>query len=284
MDSPSTFFDTSDLFESAHKIPLPEFFQQLKTNEVGLSSAEAARRLQQFGPNALTGKKRIPEYIKFLRQFKNYFAVLLIIGGLLALLADKLDRGQGYFYISCALFGVVLLNANFTYIQERQTERIMESFSRMLPRMVTIMRNGLTLRLEAQYVVPGDLMLLQEGDRICADGRLIEQNQMKIDPSSLTGESEPELRHLQATHANIMESRNMVFSGALVQSSNGKAIIYATGMATQIGCIVQLTHETQESISPIGKELRYFIKIISSIALFLALSFSSSVWQQVKGL
>jgi sodium/potassium-transporting ATPase subunit alpha len=102
---------------------------------------------------------------------------------------------------------------------------------------------------------------------------LIEQNNLKIDLSSLTGESEPELRHLEATHENIIESRNMVFSGTLVQTGNGKAIVYATGLDTQIGNIVQLTHETEETESPIRKELKHFIKIISSIAIFLGVTF-----------
>jgi len=116
-------------------------------------------------------------------------------------------------------------------------------------------------------------MLIAEGDRICADGRLIEQNRLKVDLSSLTGESEPQLRHLECTHNNILESRNMVFSGTLVQSGNGRAIVYGTGMNTQIGQIVQLTRETQEVETPIRRELKHFIRIISTIAIILGIVF-----------
>jgi sodium/potassium-transporting ATPase subunit alpha len=264
---------SAEFLQSAHKIPLTDLLQQLGCDENGLSNAEADRRIRELGPNILTGKKKTPEILKFLLQFRNYFAILLIIGGCLALLAEQLDPGVGHLYIAYALFGVVVLNAVFTYIQERQSERIMESFSRMLPQMVTVLRDDKPERTGAEHVVPGDVMLLYEGDRICADGRLLEQNQMKIELSSLTGESEPELRHIDATHENILESRNMVFSGTMVQSGDGKALVYGTGMHTQIGRIVQLTRETQQVETPIRKELKYFIRIISFIAMFLGILF-----------
>ena len=200
-----------DFLQFAHTVPIQELLQRLQSSDKGLDSAAAVRRLQVHGTNVLRGKKKTPELVKFLGQFRNYFAILLIFGGSFALLAERLDPGKGNLYIAVALFGVVLLNAIFTYIQEHQTERIMESFSKMLPQMVTVLRDGKQQSIRAGQVVPGDVMLLNEGDRICADGRLLNHNQLKIDLSSLTGESEPQLRHLEATHANILESRNMVF-------------------------------------------------------------------------
>jgi sodium/potassium-transporting ATPase subunit alpha len=257
----------------AHKIPLEEFYATLRSNDNGLTSSESSSRLLNFGSNELNTIQKTPEYLKFLRQFANFFAFLLMTGGCLALLADYLDPDKGNFYIACALFGVVVLNAVFTYLQEHQSEKIMESFRDILPQMVTVSRDGESRKIHASELVPGDLMLIEEGDRISADARLIEQNALKIDLSSLTGESEPELRHLEATHENIIESRNMVFSGTLVQSGNGKAVVYATGLNTQIGNIVQLTQDTEESETPIRKELKHFIKVISSIAIFLGVTF-----------
>ena len=259
--------------DNAHKISLDELFHHLDANGSGLTRKEAGERLSTIGPNILKAKKQKSELIKFVLQFKNFFAILLIFGGALAMLAEHLDPDQGNLYIASALFGVVLLNAIFTYIQEHQSEKIMESFKKMLPQMVTVLRNKNPVEIDASEVVPGDVMLITEGDRICADGRLIDENKLKIDLSSLTGESEPELRHLECTHENILESRNMVFSGTLVQSGNGKAIVYATGMQTQIGNIVQLTKDTEEIEIPIRKELKYFIKIISSIAIILGILF-----------
>ncbi len=257
----------------AHQVDISTLLSDLSSDEEGLSSPEARRRLGTYGANVLTGKKKESELIKFLRLFRNYFAVLLIIGGLLALVSERLEPGQGNLYIAYALLAVVLLNATFTYIQEHQTERIMESFTRLLPQMVTVLRDGQPTSIPADAVVPGDVMLLSEGDRVCADGRLLEHSQLKIDLSSLTGESEPQLRHLEATSPDILESRNMVFSGTLVQSGDGKAIIYSTGMNTQLGHVVKLTKETEEVETPIRQELRRFTRIIGFIAIVLGVLF-----------
>jgi sodium/potassium-transporting ATPase subunit alpha len=259
----------------AHKISLAELEQALTCEGIGLDGAEALNRLAQFGSNELHARKDVPEIIKFLRQFRNFFALLLFAGAALAFLADYLKPGEGNFYIAVALLTVVLINALFTYAQEHEGERIMESFRNMLPPMIYAVRDGQVSRIEARLLVPGDVMLLEEGDRVPADGRLIEVNQLKVDHSALTGESEPQLRGLNCTHENLLESRNMVFSGTLVQSGNGKALVYGTGMNTQIGKIVQLTKETTQVETPIRKELQYFIRIISTIAISLGVLFFS---------
>jgi sodium/potassium-transporting ATPase subunit alpha len=257
----------------AHQVDINLLLDDLSSSEGGLTSSEATKRLEIYGSNNLKAKEKASELVKFLRLFLNYFAVLLIVGGLLALVAERLEPGQGNLYIAYALFAVVLLNVIFTYIQEHQTERIMESFGKLLPQMVTVLRDGQATSIRADAVVPGDVMLLSEGDRICADGRLLEHAQLKIDLSSLTGESEPQLRHLESTSPNILESRNMVFSGTLVQSGDGKAIVYSTGMNTQFGHVVKLTKETEEAETPIRRELRRFTRIIGFIAIVLGVLF-----------
>ena len=180
-------FDVKD----PHLIPLEELYQEIGTCESGLTADVIATRQAVCGPNELRVRTDVPIYMRFLRQFKNFFAVLLIVGGLLAVLAEKLDPGSGSIYIAIALFAVVLLNAIFTFVQEEQSERIMESFKKMLPSMVRARRQGIVLEIEAKELVPGDIMLLYEGDKIPADGRLISSNELKVDLSSLTGESEP---------------------------------------------------------------------------------------------
>lgn len=256
-----------------HSIPLSALAQQLNCTIAGLGSTEANARLTQYGYNELHVRKETPELVKFFRQLTNFFALLLIAGSALAFLADYLQPGQGNFYIGVALLVVVLLNALFSYVQEHESDRIMESFRNMLPQMINVLRDGAVTRIAARLLVPGDVILIEEGDRIPADGRLIEVNQLKVDHSSLTGESEPQLRKLECTHDTLLESRNMVFSGTLVQSGNGKALIYGTGMDTQIGQIVQLTKETVTIETPIRKELHRFIRIISGIALTLGTLF-----------
>jgi sodium/potassium-transporting ATPase subunit alpha len=256
-----------------HKLPLPSLYDELGSSARGLTEEEAARRLEQHGPNELRVRQDVPEFVKFLLQFKNFFGLLLMVGGMLAIAAERLDPGQGNLYIAIALLGVVLLNAVFTYIQERQSERIMESFRRMLPAMVTVLRDGSARRAHAQALVPGDLILLHEGDRVPADGRLIAASEFEVDCASLTGESEPQRLDPEACHENILESRNMVFSGTLVQSGEGRVLVCNTGMSTQIGSIVALTKATEETETPIHRELSYFIEVISAIAIFLGMLF-----------
>jgi len=269
----ATGSSSDDWQRNAHKLSLDRLYALVDSRPNGLTRAEAEQRLERHGPNELRVKKDTPEIVKFLRNFTNFFAILLLIGAALAFLAEWLDPFNGNLYIAFALVAVVLLNATFTYIQEHQSESIMESFRNMLPPLINVLRDGKQVKIEARLVVPGDVILLEEGDKIPADGRLIEINGLKVDHSALTGESEPQLRKLICTHKNILESRNMVFSGTLVQSGNGKAVVYGTGMETQIGKIVQLTKQTEQVETPIRKELNHFIEVISTIAIVLGTLF-----------
>jgi len=256
-----------------HKIRLEHLYRGLGSSHIGLSSEEARSRLERYGFNILETKKNRPIILKFLKQFTNFFALLLMTGAILAFIAEYLAPGQGNIYISIALAGVVVLNSIFTFIQEYKSEKIMETFKKMLPEKSDVLRDGKIKRIESKELVPGDIILLSEGDKVPADGRLIEQNALKVDNSSITGESEPQLRKLMCTHENILESRNMVFSGTLVQAGNGKALVYSTGMHTEIGKIVRLTKETKRVKTPLHKELSHFIKVISSIAIILGIGF-----------
>jgi sodium/potassium-transporting ATPase subunit alpha len=256
-----------------YKIPLPEFLQRLGVDDSGLSEQEASRRLQECGPNVLeeTGKESI--LIKYLKQFWNFFSILLIIGAFLAFLAEYLDPGKGNLYIGIAIGLVVVLNSTFTFVQEYQAAKTMESFRQLLPPHAKVLRDGKIRDILASELVVGDIFLIEEGDKIPADGRLIETNSLKVDHSTITGESEPQLRSLECTHPNILECRNMVFSGTLVQSGNGKAVVFGTGQNTQIGNLAILTEQILSVDTPIRKELNRFIKIISAIAIFLGVSF-----------
>lgn len=176
-----------------HQQSLSAVFDELESSAEGLSTTEATARLETRGRNELKIGKETPEIVKFLLQFKNFFALLLIVGGALAMTAERLDPGNGNLYIAFALLGVVLLNAGFTYFQERQSERIMDSFKKMLPSEITAFRDGRQREVSVAELVPGDVVVLHEGDRVPADGRLIVAKELKIDNPSLTGESEPQL-------------------------------------------------------------------------------------------
>ncbi len=262
------------MFDAPHTSPIKGLIAKLESSAQGLSPEAAQERLEQYGRNALQAGKSTPEWVKFLRQFKNFFAILLIGGGALAMSAERLDPGQGNLYIAIALIGVVFLNACFTYFQELQSERIMDSFRNMLPSMVTTLRGGCDpLTVPAEDLVPGDVIILHEGDKVPADGRLLEASHFKVDLASLTGESEPQLLDPDRSHANVLESPNMVFSGTLVQNGEARVLVCKTGMQTQIGGIVALTSATESVETPIHRELKHFIKIISAIAIFLGVTF-----------
>ncbi|KKG08969.1 cation-transporting P-type ATPase [Methanosarcina sp. 2.H.A.1B.4] len=256
-----------------HLISLPEFLKRFETDENGLNEQEATRRLQECGPNILeeAGKESILK--RYVRQFRNFFAVLLTVGAILSFLGEYLDPGKGNLYIGVALFAVVLLNGTFTFVQEYQAAKTMESFRQLLPPHAKVFRDGKVRDVLASELVVGDVVLIEEGDKVPADGRLIETNSLKVDNSTLTGESEPQLRSLECTNSNLLECRNMVFSGTLVQSGNGKVVVFGTGQDTQIGSLATLTEQTLSVDTPIRKELNHFIKIISAIAIFLGITF-----------
>ncbi len=256
-----------------HLCPLNELFEHLDTSDKGLTSETVTKRIEEVGTNELRVKQDVPEIVKFLRQFKNFFALLLFAGSALALFAEQLDPGVGNLYIAIALFAVTVLNATFTYVQEHQSEKIMESFRKLMPSMVRVYRDGSVVEIDASMIVPGDVIRLSEGDRVPADGRLLKDNLLRVNLSSLTGESEAVLLDSNHQHNNMLESHNMVFSGSLIESGESLVLVCSTGMNTQIGKIVQLTKETKVVQTPIGKELNYFIRIISSIAIFLGVLF-----------
>ncbi len=256
-----------------HQVSLDELLERLNSSESGLKQEEAIQRLAEYGTNVLedTGKESLLH--KYLKQFWNFFSILLTVGSLLAFIAEWLAPGQGNMYIGIALLVVVVLNSTFTFIQEYQAEKIMASFRQLIPPKARVLRNGEIAEILASGIVVGDVILIEEGDKVPADGRLIEVNSLKVDNSPITGEAEPQLRSLECTHPNILECRNMVFSGTLVQTGNGKAIILGTGANTQIGRLALLTKRTSSVETPLRKELNRFIRIISSIAIFLGISF-----------
>jgi len=149
----------------------------------------------------------------------------------------------------------------------------MATFQKMLPAQADVLRDNKRQSILLTQLVPGDIIFLSEGDKVPADARLLEQNLMKVDHSAITGESEPQLRTTESTHENILETRNVVLSGTLVQSGDGKAIVFATGNMTQMGKIAQLTRKTEDISTPLHKEINRFIRIISIIAIVLGISF-----------
>lgn len=257
---------------------IDQIFHRLASSAAGLSRREAADRLRHDGPNSLPEPRRPGLAVQLGRHLVHRFALLLWAGAALAAVGDFFRPGEGMLLIAGALVVVVLVNALFSYWQERRAERAMAAFRDMLSPRARVLRDQIEIDVDAAEIVVGDVLVVREGDRVPADARLVAATSLKVDNSSLTGESEPQLRTLAVSQAVPLDSRNLIFSGTLVTAGTGRAVVYATGGATEIGRIARVTHETRRAESPIRRELRHFIRTISAIAVVLGLFFFAAGW------
>lgn len=258
---------------SIHKKSIPELLAYLDTSEKGLTNSQLGILRQKYGFNLIPEKKKGLLFFRFAKNLVNLFALLLWLASFLALIGEILEPGQGMLFIAIALVAVIFINALFIFYREYKAERTLEAFKTLMPPKAIVVRDSKEQIIFANELLPGDLILLSEGDKIPADAILIEANALKVNNSSLTGESEPQLRSLKPTHENIMESRNVVFSGTIVSAGNGKAIVFSTGEHTELGKIAKTTLEIAPVTTPLHRELQYFIKIITILAVFLGVCF-----------
>ena len=246
-----------------------EVFSLLESTPEGLSLDEAARRLEERGRNVIEKKRGTPLWRKFVYNFTHFFAIMLWVGGILAFVGKMPELGY-------ACFAVIVINAVFTFWQEFKAEKAIESLQKILPRKARVVRGGPEQEIDAEELVPGDLILLEAGNSISADARLVAVTEMSVNNSALTGESEPQTRRsdaLDIEKAAIADLPNLVFAGTSVSSGSGKAVIYATGMETELGKIAGLTQEVKEEPSPLQKEMSKITKVLAVIATSLGILF-----------
>ncbi|OPY90864.1 MAG: Calcium-transporting ATPase 1 [Syntrophus sp. PtaU1.Bin208] len=250
-----------------------EALRALVSSENGLSETEAAKRLLESGFNEIREVQRTSLAIRFLRQFTHFLALLLWVGAGLAFLSDYLHPGEEMATLGFAIIGVIVINAVFTFIQEYRAEKALEALKKLLPFHVQIFREGKERKVPSREVVPGDVILLSEGDRIPADARLIEESVLKVNNASLTGESEASLRNSLPVQGELLESPNIVFAGTTVTSGSGKALVFATGMGTEFGRIAHLTSTVQPDLSPLQKEIVKATRLVATIAALVGIFF-----------
>ncbi len=241
----------------------------LKSRPAGLSQAETRARLLHYGPNALPPAARRRWYLQLASNFVHLFALLLWVGAFLAWLA-------GMPQLCWAIVVVILINGAFSYWQEYQAERAAEALQALLPRQVTVRRESEERLIAASDVVPGDLLLLTEGVAIPVDARVIVSEGLRVDMSSLTGESRPVPRTAQSVEVAGRVSAalpNLVFAGTSVVSGRGEAVIFATGANTEFGRIAQLTQAQTEQQSPLQKELESVTRVVTLLAVGIGLVF-----------
>ncbi|MFA7346523.1 MAG: cation-transporting P-type ATPase [Desulfurivibrionaceae bacterium] len=248
--------------------------QRLKSSENGLSPQQVARRLREFGPNELATAAKKNYSLAYLGQYTNFFAVLLEGAALLSFVADHYDPGQGSDILGYAILGAVIVNATFTFWQEYRADKAMVELLKLMPTRVSLRRDGVGITTTAREIVPGDIMLLEEGDKVAADGILLEANSLYLNLSSLTGESAPVARTLLPGEAKRhLEARNMVFAGTTVLSGSGIAVASATGNATEFGKIASLTKNVRKAITPMQREIIHITRILTLIALLMGAFF-----------
>ncbi|HEY6962269.1 MAG TPA: cation-transporting P-type ATPase [Gaiellaceae bacterium] len=244
----------------------------MRTQPAGLSAREAARRLAAYGPNRLArrGGRTWPGQLG--RQFSHPLALLLFLAAGLALVA-----GAGV--LAIAILTVILLNALFAFAQERQAERAVEALAAYLPQRAWVRRDGERVEIDAADLVPGDVMLVEEGEKISADAQLL-AGTLEVDLSTLTGESQPVVRAagLDGHHASALDARDTIFSGSAVVSGEATAVVFATGMQTELGRIAALSERVDVEPSPLELQVRRVAWLISIVAVGAGLAFLPIGW------
>ncbi|HVO92172.1 MAG TPA: HAD-IC family P-type ATPase, partial [Terriglobales bacterium] len=253
---------------------------ELQTDlETGLSSAEARARLAHYGHNVLQRARREPWHLKLARNLFSFFAVLLWIAALLCFVPG-VDLPQ----LGIAILVVVFVNGLFAFMQEYKSDRALEMLQQLITQKCRVIRGGTMSEIEAAALVPGDLVVLEEGDLVPADARLIEAFEVEVDNSSLTGESTAARRYKSDQPVLIagkflwIELPNIVFAGTSLLRGRARAVVFGTGMNTEIGKIANLTQDIQTEPSPLQKQLRGTVYAITALAGSLGLAFLFLGW------
>ena len=247
----------------------------------GLSQAEAERRLAQYGPNELASAPPVPKWKKFLAQFKDPLVYLLLAATGISLVAWFIEKanaapgaegGEILPFDAIVIVLILIVNAVLGYIQESKAEEAVEALSQMTAPQTNVLRDGKIARINTVDVVPGDMVVLGEGDSIPADGRLLASASLRVAEASLTGESVPVGKNVDTlAEAKALGDRaNMVFNGTSVTQGTGRAIVTSTGMRTQVGKIADLLQATDDDDSPLQKEMNYVSKILGIAVCIIA--------------
>ncbi len=237
----------------------------LQSRPEGLTRVEAAERLRRFGPNRIEKIRGRPPGLRLLANFTHLMAILLWLGGFVALVADLPQ-------LAVAIWTVNLINGIFSSWQEYKAERAIEALQRLLPVYARVLRDGREERIDVGELVPGDILLLAPGEPISADGRLLEVHQLQIDESTLTGESRP-VGKRSAPTVTGKERSTRIFAGTCVVGGTGKAVVSATGMATEFGRIAALTQGLGKELSPLQREISHLTKVVTAVAVSVGLLF-----------
>jgi Ca2+-transporting ATPase len=245
----------------------------------GLSSNEAKRRLAQHGLNELRAAPPIPIWRKLLAQFRDPLIYLLLGAVAISAVAWEIEGDEALPVDAIVIAGIVLVNAVIGYVQEVKAESAVAALARMTAVTSSVVRDGRIDRVPSTEIVPGDLLVLAEGDSVGADARVVQAAALRVQEASLTGESEPVLKDPSTLLAPVaMGDRvNMVFKGTAVAQGTGRAIVTATGMDTEMGQIAELLEMSEEEPTPLQKEVGRIGRMLGFAVIIIAVAVVATV-------
>ncbi|MGA8145980.1 MAG: cation-transporting P-type ATPase [Gallionellaceae bacterium] len=262
-----------------HKLSPLDAVTSLKSTEAGLSSAEVERRLHEYGSNEVEKAARKPLWLRLIKEFITFFSLILWVAAGLAFFAEWNEPGQGMAKVGYAIVAVILVSGLFSFWQEYRVEQTLAALLKLLPQQTLVLREGKVTRVPVEQLVPGDIVHLEQGDKIPADCRLIEVFGVRVNNAVVTGESLPKAREAGPSEADdLIDSKNIVLAGTSMVSGQAKAVVFATGMHTEFGKIAHLTQTAGEEVSPLRKEIAQLSRLIAILAVLIGLLFFSLGW------
>ena len=254
-------------------------YLELETSAHGLSKDEAIARLEKYGPNVIAKKEKKNIFKEFFKNFISVMAILLWVAGTVSIISCFIAeenpssigilKDPGMLYLGIAIYLVNIINGVFSFIQQFKAGKSTEALSKMLPSYARVIRDGEEIQIESKDLVPGDVMVLQEGDKISADARILNCNDFTCNQSTLDGEATPARKQYEALKEDPESSiriKNVVYAGTSVSTGTARCVVYATAMNTEFGKIASLTQEIDQRKSPLDKEIENMTKSIVTIA------------------
>ena len=255
-----------------HSSSVEEIAKNLKTNiNIGLPDDEAQKRFERYGPNNLKEKKKESIFVKFIKQFNDFMIITLIIAAIISAVVSKLN-GEADYIDSIIIVAIVIFNAIMGLVQEQKAEKSLEALKKMSAPNAKVRRNGRVQEIDAAMVVPGDIVILEAGNYVPADCRLINSYNLKIEESALTGETIPSLKDsskILKENTAMGDLCNMVFATTIVVNGHGEAIVVETGMNTRVGKIAGMIIEDESPETPIQKKLAEVGKILAIACIII---------------
>ena len=251
-----------------------EVLKKLDTNEkLGLSEEEVLKRRKEYGNNVLQEKKKESIFVKFFKQFNDFMIIILIIASIISALVSKM-QGENDYFDSIIIIAIVVLNAVMGVVQEAKAEKSIESLKKMTPQKAKVVRDGKSKEVNAEDLVPGDIIVLEAGNFVPADCRILENYQLKVEESSLTGETvatDKDSDFIAKKDSPLGDRKNMAFMASTTVNGHGRAVVTEIGMKTEVGKIANMMIENEAPETPIQKKLGQVGKVLGVACLVICI-------------